>query len=512
MDDHDERDSGSKPFGARVRSALGAVRQQGAASLRGVRRSAAGATDRLKSSQAAERLGAAVEIRRVVKKAADAQQRGNHPMAYRLLEPEVRENPDDARVVVAFWQAALACERADDAVPAVLRIIRKLASTDKAEQAAELWLELRDAAPSALVDPGALVRIASALEAEGRLEQVTLALREAVDPRNDSGLSPGLSVRIAEMARQLDPPTALTAARRALTSPDLHEAKRARLEGLVAELEKAEAEAGPGEAVEKPTEAPPEAPVAAPAEDWAAEALVETPPAPAEAPPTADEAPVAAPAEDWAAEALVEAPVAAPAEDWAAEALVETPVAAPAEDQPAETPAVPAEVPIETPVSPAATDRAIEEVLEALAPAARFSDIKVTEAMPTKLREEALTMQVLAGRKVGVDFAKIEAVAVAEVGGLANHPVVVIDLLFNWGSHGDSTLRVVRLRSDGFDPRMIMAEPTDDPAEAFRGFLSELLARSEAMLLPDSDGALSSNAPVFEDLATYQREVLCVGS
>jgi hypothetical protein len=361
----------------------------------------------------------------VIKKAADAQRRGNHPMAYRLLEPEVRGNPDDARVVVAFWNAALACERADDAVPAVLRIIRKLASTDKPEQAAELWLELRHAAPSTLVDPSTLVRIALALEAEGRSEQVTLALREAVDPRNDSSLSPGLAVRIAEMARQLDPPTALVAAHRALTSPDLHEAKRARLDGLVAELEKAEAET-----FAKASHVPADAPDALP----------------------------------------------------------------------------------EAPATTAVTERAIDDALETLAPTARFSDIKVTEAMPTKLREEAVTMQVLAGRKVGVDYTKIEAVAAAEVKGLADHPVVVIDLVFNWGSQGDSTLRVVRLRSDGFDPRMIFAAPTDDPAEAFRGFLSELLARSNAIPLPDSDSALDSNAPAFEDLEAYQREVLCVES
>jgi hypothetical protein len=443
MDDHDERDSRTTILAARVRNALDGVRQQGAASLRGVRRSAAGATDRLKSTQAAERLGAAVETRRVIKKATEAQRRENHPMAFRLLEPEVRENPDDARLVAAFWNAALACERVEDAVPALLRIIRKLASTGEPERAAELWLELRDAAPSALVDPSSLVRMVPALEADGRSEQVVLALREAVDPRNDSDLSPGLAGRVAEMAHQLDPPTALTAARRALTSLDLHETKRARLEGLVAELEKARA----GAAAEAPAETPAEA-LAAPAEQ------------PAEAP--------AAPAEE-----LAETP-AAPAEE-----LAEAPAAPVATTAPAEV-----------------TKRAVDDALEALAPTARFSDIKVMEAMPTRLREEAVALQLLAGRKVGIDYAKIEAVAVAEVRGLADHPVVVIDLVLNWGDLGDSTLRVARLRSDGFDPRMVIAAPTD-PAEALRSFISELLARSNAVPLPDSD---------------YQREVLRVES
>ena len=525
MDDHDERDSRTTPLGARVRNALGAVREQGAASLRGVRRSAAGATDRLKSTPAGERLSAAVETRRVVRKATEAQRRGNHPMAYRLLEPEVRENPDDARLVTAFWSAALACERVEDAVPALLRIIRKLASTGEPERAAELWLELRDAAPSALVDPSSLVRMVPALEADGRSEQVTQALREAVDPRNDSGLSPGLAGRIAEMAHQTDPPTALTAARRALTSPDLHETKRARLRSLVAELEKA----GGNAAAEAPAEEPAEAPAAPPEERAEAAAAMaeehaEAPAAPpeerAEAPAVQAEEPaeaLAAPAEERAEapaappEERAEAP-AVPAEE-PAEDLAEAPAAPPEER--AEAPAVPAATTADAEVTKRAVDdaevtnRAVDDALEALAPTARFSDIKVMEAMPTKLREEAVALQLLAGRKVGIDYAKIEAVAVAEVRGLADYPVVVIDLVLNWGDLGDSTLRVARLRSDGFDPRMVTAAPTDR-AEALRSFLSELLARSNAVPLPDPDSALGLNVRAFDDLEAYQHEVLRV--
>jgi hypothetical protein len=459
MGDRKERDSTSTPLSERVRSALGVVRQQGAASLRGVRRSASEAKDRLKSTQAGERLGAVVETRRAIKKAADAERRGNHPMAYRILEAEVQANPDDARVVTAFWSAALACERAADAVPALLRIIRKLASSGEPQRAAELWLQLREASPKALVDPSSLVRMASALEADGRLEQVTLALRDAAHPRNEAGFSPGLAGRVAEMARQLDPPTALAAARRALTSPDLHETKRARLEDLVAELEKVGAKAAAAAPAEKPATAPAAKPATTPAA------------APAEKPATA--------------------PAAKPA-------------TAPAED-----PAAPAEEPAAAPAAAEATERAVEDALEALASTARFSGIKVTEGMPTKLREEAVALQLLAGRKAGIEYSKIDAVAVAEVMGLSDHPVVVIDLLLNWSEEGDSTLRVARLRSDGFDPRMVLETP-DDPAAALRSFLSEILVRSGAVPLPDSDAVLGANRRSFDDLESYQREVLRV--
>ncbi len=417
MADREEKDSRSALLGARVRSALGVVRRQGEASLRGVRLSAADAADRLKHTQTAERLGAKVESWRVVKKAADAQRRGNHAMAYRLLEPEVHDNPDDPRTAAAFWSAALACDRAEDAVPAMVRVIRKLAGGDKSESAAELWIELRSVSDTTLLDPTSLVRIAQALAADANSDRAVPALREALDPRNASGLSPGLAVRIAEMSRDLDPRSALRAARSALASPDLHETKRARLEAMVITLEHEEEE------------------------------------------------------EETVSD------VSPPAESSGEDATV----------------------------------RAVDAALEALAPTARFSDIKITEAMPMRLLDEGIGLQVLGGRKVRVEYGRIEAVSVAEIRGLALHPVVVIDLLLNWNEGSDPTLRVVRLRSDGFDPRMVIAAPPDEN-EALRSFLSELLARSTAVPLPDPDSALGVKVRAFDEFELYQREVLRVGA
>jgi hypothetical protein len=425
MDDRDEHSSPSNPLSARVRDTFAGVRRHGADSLRGFRRTAAEATDRLKSTAAAERLGSSVDSWRLIKKASSAQRRGNHAMAYRLLEPEVRSNPDDARLVAAYWSAALACERPGDAVAAVQPIIRKLASGGKPERAAELWLELHSAVPDARVDPGALVRIVPALAARATPEQVVDALREAVHPDN-SGLSPGLAVRVAELALERDPRTALCAAHRALASADLDAAKRARLEDLVAELERSEAEAATG--------------------------------APAEGPK------VAAPKAD---------PVAAP--------------------------------------EAALTRAAVAASLQAPTPVTRFVDIQPTEAMPTRLREEDIRLQLCGGRKVRVAYTGITALAVAQVSGVAVQPIVVIDLVLNWEESEESTLRVVRLRSDGFDPRMVMEAPVEED-EALRAFLAELFARSNAVPLPDPDSVLGVRLRAFDDIATYEREVLQVKS
>ena len=458
MDDREKKASQSAPLGARMRSALGKVRTQSAASLRGVGRSVAGAGDRLKHTQTGERLGAAVEARRALKKAAEAQRRGNPALAYRILESEVGERPDDAKVVGAFWSAALACERAEDASPSVQHIIRALAGAGKADQAAEMWNELRGALPSALVDPSALVRMALALESAGRADQVVEALRDAVNPLNN-GLSPGLAVRVAEMARDLDPPTALAAARHALVSPDLHEAKRARLQEMIAEIEQAEAAAAAAE----------------PAPDG--EAPREVRPEPAQ-PRTKAAGAEPAPSGEAPCEVRPE----------------------PAQPQTA-APAAAAEM----------ADCAAADALETHAPLSRFIDIKVSEGVPEGLLEEAMALELPDGRKARLAYAKIEALAVAEVRGLAIHPVVLVDVVLNWKESGESVLRVLRMRSDAFDARTLESAETGE-VEAFRAFLAELLTRSNAIPLPDFESARGVHLHGFESLEAYQLEVLQVAS
>lgn len=431
MDEGNEGGSQSAKLGTLVRKAAEGVRQRGEVSLRGVRRSVAEAGDRLKSSQASRQMGSAVDSWRVIKKAADAQRRGNHGLAYRLLEPKVRANPSDVRLVVAFWGAALACDRAEDVGSFMTGIIRRLASSGKPNRAAELWMELRSAVPSARVDPSALVRIAETLESGGRRELLVQALREAADS-DSKGLSPGLAVRIAEMARELDPPTALRAVHRALEASGLHQAKRTRLEQLEVELVRLGSEA----------------------------------PAPG-------------------------LPV------HASEATQERS----ADGEPGYEPRSGAEW----------MEAAAEEALETADPISRFSDLKLREAMPTELLPEAIAFQLAGGRAARIEYSKIDAIAVAEVMDLARYPVVLVDLLLNWSSEQDPTLRAVRLRSDAFDPRMVFEAP-DDRTEAFRSFVSELLERCDAVALPSLDGNRSVHVETFETLEAYAREVLQVES
>jgi hypothetical protein len=95
------------------------------------------------------------------------------------------------------------------------------------------------------------------LLAENQRERAALALRQAVDP-NNAATTPGQAMRVFELARELDPAAATRAALRTLESPDLHEAKRAKLQSWVDEH---------GGAQTAPPVPAPAAPVAPPAPD-----------------------------------------------------------------------------------------------------------------------------------------------------------------------------------------------------------------------------------------------------
>jgi hypothetical protein len=84
-------------------------------------------------------------------------------------------------------------------------------------------------------------------------------------------------------------------------------------------------------------------------------------------------------------------------------------------------------------------------------------------------------------------------------------PVLLIDLCLS--AEGESELQVLRLRSDRFDARRVVAGETS-PLKALRAFVGALAAAAHAPLLPADDVAGEAPLRIFRDLATYQREVL----
>jgi membrane associated rhomboid family serine protease len=142
---------------------------------------------------------------------------------------------------------------------------------------------------------------------------------------------------------------------------------------------------------------------------------------------------------------------------------------------------------------------------------ARFASLKVTEATPLALTDDALAVAVEGGRKGRLAFAKIDGVALAAVRGLAAKPVILVDLLVGYRSLEGGELRCVRLRSDRFDPRSLIPGERD-PLAALRALVAQLALRSGGAALGAADPAREGALAPHADLASYEREVLEVGS
>jgi hypothetical protein len=122
-----------------------------------------------------------------------------------------------------------------------VKLVETRAAAGESELAAQHWLELVKEVPDALVSPIAIATILPALKrrlARSNDDEpedpstlagyVRRAVQHAVDPRN-TGLHPGVALRIFEEGREINPEASRRAAEAALESPYLHEAKRERL-------------------------------------------------------------------------------------------------------------------------------------------------------------------------------------------------------------------------------------------------------------------------------------------
>jgi membrane associated rhomboid family serine protease len=433
----------------------------------------------------------------VLEVALQAREQGDAARAYELLQEEVARHPEDPDVGLAFWDAAAACQRAEESAPAFAALIRRVARGGDLVLAARYWVEMTALVPTALCDPQTLLRVFPILRSQEPREQQIQALRHAVDPRQATQ-SAGVAMRVVELAREVDPPTALLAARRALAFSELHEAKRAKLEALVAELESSGVAEPPADAVPEPATA---------AAGWERQDAIALE---ADGGDDLSRDPRRAQASQIETAGLVAgAAIAAPAvalsleggllRDAAPPELTPPPLAAP-------PPLPDAEAPASGGGPPPLPGRAR---VPAAAELPRFNGLKVVEAVPSSLDGDLLRMQ-SGGRRAKLELARVDAVAVGAVRGLAARPIVVIDLALGWRELGDGPLRVLRLRSDGFDPRAL-APGVAEPGAALRAFLSELLRRSGATALPDPDAARGRPFRVFPDLASYEGEVLQVG-
>jgi len=422
---------------------------------------------------------------RILRQAIAAARRGNLDAAFALLREEVSERPDDPKSTLLFWGVALACDRAPEAAEPMARLVHNEAAAGRVVAAVDQWLALVAEVPGAVLDVATLARIVPVLrarlsEARGEAaqqqarERVIDALRRCVDP-GSGALTAGIALRLVEEARGLDADVARRAAEAALASPALHETKRARLNELVRSL-------GEGRWPEAPASPPPPAP-AAPRPAPAA-SVAPAPPAASVAPtPPAASAPRAAPP--------VPAAPRAPAPPDSTPIRVDGPIAS----------AVTVE---RRPALPVLEDRRPAPPILAAAPPGALRSVEIT---PVELAVDGLVAWEVAGeQRTRVHYRAIEAIAAAEVAGLAEAGVIVVDLVLR-ATRAGRPRSSLRIRSDAFDPATLFPDRTD-AGQALRALLSELLDRSGAVPLPDPDSALALRPQRFESLAAFEAATL----
>jgi hypothetical protein len=198
-----------------------------------------------------------------------ALRRGNLEAAFALLKEEVLARPDRPESTRLFWEAALSCRRPQEASGPMSRLIQREVASGDLDTATDHWIALCAEVPEARIEVSALVRLLPALRARiaaargdvaqrQARERLGDALRRCVDPAAGD-LPPALALRVVDEARGIDLEVARLAAQAALSAPNLHEAKRGKLEELLRALERG---AWPGGAAAEPAAAPRPAPVA----------------------------------------------------------------------------------------------------------------------------------------------------------------------------------------------------------------------------------------------------------
>jgi membrane associated rhomboid family serine protease len=406
---------------------------------------------------------------------------GETETAYELLADSVRRQTADSEVLETFWDVARDLSRTDDAASLVLGLAGARIARGGEAEAVAIWKDVDERAPNALAPLRLILRVVPVLRASNEGKLAVATLRRAFDPRLGE-LRTAPALQLLDLAQEFDPPAALLAARRVLGSRDLPLEKRERIEALASELETICAELPPFD---------PEADSRRREDPAASRAIAIEPD------PLYDVSRISEPQPERASTAVRELDMTG--------SLVES-------DSSADL--VPENLPpdrwAEGTTAPSARDSSPDAVATACATAeARFFGAKVVEVTPERLAENGIFLRRSSGKSGRVPYAKIQALAVAAVTGLADKPVLVIDFLLNWNDVAAEQLQVLRIRSDRCDLRSLMPQASNT-LEAVRALLEQLLARTGAAPLPGRDSVRGRPFSTHAGLADYERVVLGV--
>ena len=129
------------------------------------------------------------------------------------------------------------------------------------------------------------------------------------------------------------------------------------------------------------------------------------------------------------------------------------------------------------------------------------------EARPRVIAAAALHAESEENGALEISWARVRAVSMAGVRGLGPKPVVLVDIFLDGGGM-ERPLSLLRLRSDQFDPRALLADAPKHPLEALCAAVQAMIRSGKALALPDAEGAAGRPMRVYESLEAYEVQVL----
>jgi membrane associated rhomboid family serine protease len=445
--------------------------------------------------------------------------------ALALLEEELKKAPTNDDLIRSCWQLACEVREPGRVAPAMVILIRDLIRQGQLSQAVGLWLSVEAEALELQVGTQVLVRLGEALLDEGHPRVAVRTLEKSLG--SSPSLSAALAVRVVMVARDLDPTLAGRAAMIALRDTHLNP-------DLAEDLKKLTAAASPAFAGDEPTLSLPEPTAEAPAPMIAdsgapTERRSETP---------ADSMLERGLSFDHDADSSPDtgdmdldphALTADRLQESFNQGLPEDLLDGESEHSPSSGGDIASLDPNAFSVSDL-QDEVGDLGLEHVEPSAAmpepspeqdqeeladtdvdlFPNLRQIEAVagvPISLGEEGLKFEIGDEGKKRIPYHRIQALSVGAVSGLSSKPVIVIDLVLNWLDVGSSTLKLIRFRSDNFNPVRLMPE-SQSPLTAISAFFGEILSRSDAIPIPNAQAVRGQPFATYRDLAHYHREAL----
>lgn len=491
----------------------------------------------------------------IVSRAARLRSDGNAMQAFDLLQAAWRENPLDEEIAEAFFLSAVEVDRPNAASEAILPSLRQALRKNDLERALEYWVPLAQSETSILLDAPASVRLGEALLAAGYQDEAVFSFQGAID----AGVSPAHADRIVGMALDVDAGIARHAATIALCDSNLRPNRRSELEAI----------AHPADVMQR-APATGDAPGAAGVESDFLSGLssLETERGPVAEAENDPEAQLARQALDVGAldpEALSTSisddigldddgsadlldadgldldgidlgeDLFALEDDGQSELdgrdelfdvdsfrdLSETdsdltPLMAASADfaigdgtRP-ESPERPSTVPAQAADAQATPSAAAGPVAESAGDEPPLRPLKALVAVPLESDGTSLEIDVEGRGKSRLPLDRIQAISMAAIEGLGSRSVLVVDFVLNWEGAREEPMKVIRFRSDRFDPRRF--EPAEiEPLHALSAWVRRLQVRSEAQCLPDRQ-FLEGLFLHFDSIAAYEAYVLMAQS